>query len=87
MYLLNSTLLVSLMCFLSIVDNKCFISCQNPDEYGNIGHLEPFPLNIGHLEDEISQNLNPYVHSTSRQYSYSDPNLDIGATVSFQTTS
>ena len=83
MYALNSKLFTSLLCLLSNVDNKCHISSLNIDEYGNIGHLEPLPLNIGHLENEISQNLNPYLHSTSRQYGYSDPNLDIGATVSF----
>ena len=73
-----------MLCVLSNVDNKCYISSQNIDEYGNIGRLEPLPLSIGHLENEISQNLNPYLHSTSRQYGYSDPNLDIGATVSFK---
>ena len=87
MYALNSKLFISLMFLLSNVDNKCHISSLNIDEYGNIGHLEPLPLNVEHLENEISQYLNPYLHSTSRQYGYSDPNLDIGATVSFQTTS
>ena len=49
-------------------NERDLILCQNPNDYT-------------YMENAMSREINPYYPSVSRQYAYSNPHVDIGATV------
>ena len=66
-----SHLKICIFIFFFLTNNeRDFILCQNPNDYI-------------YMENAMNNEINPYYPSTSRQYAYSNPRVDIGATVTF----
>ena len=65
----TSHLKICIFIYFFLTNNeRDFILCQNPNDYI-------------YMENAVNHEINPYYPATSRQYAYSNPHVDIGATV------